>query len=52
MREHIGAQPRQHHLEYHDHREAERDDIEGRETPMHEDLVHHHLEEQRRDQRK
>ena len=50
--EQIGAQNSQNGLEHRDRHQADHQHIERAEGAMHQHLVDHHLEEQRRDQRK
>ena len=51
VREDIGAQAAEHGLEDRDGDQADHQDVERGQTAVHQDLVDHDLEEQRRDQR-
>ena len=51
VREHIAAQRGQHDLERHHRQQPDRDHVQRGEAAVHQHLVHHHLEEQRRHQR-
>ena len=51
VREQIGSQDAEHGLEHRDRNEADHQHVERAQRAVHQHLVDHHLEEQRRDQR-
>ncbi len=51
MGEHVAAQPRQDYFEDRHHQQTDGNHVQRREPAVHQHLVHHHLEEQRRNQR-